>query len=741
LVLIKQLEKLEYETHLDISDFTGINTYGEHSDIAKHELRECENFNILSNGDLKNRNGSQYLKAASSASKRGATAVINDVVWDIGAEEYLITQEGNSFYYQALLTPANPVLIVELTAVPFTVSNTVQCEMFLNGDKLRIFHEGGNKIIEWDGAAFVGRSMGIVKPVILAVDVTGAGNLTGKYTWGVEKVYQVSGVDQVASTPNRYTTARLINSTGTIDSKQAVITIEDTDLDNDTLWTHIRLWRSYNQNTDYSSTENPIDASGLPSELYEVALITKAEIEAGSLAAIATSTTLPVGNANVTAGNPGSVYTITDDCLDEELGELVDIDRIELSPLPAARTGAEHSNKIWVANVNDSTLDDDSGDNIYYSLWAGTKYSELYDPQQFIPTGRHGQKILKLISFEKDLIFLKEGKTGRIVDGNVSLNAEILDHRIGVKHKNAVEYIPGIGICGITTDNSDFKIFGFDYLWGNSVNGLEISKSLRNETKAMTIANISIMYLNGNIHLSDGTGNIWCLNTEQGKGWTKHVYPMNSLSERLFSFANETRGCVVSQSTHLVEIDDSTIVSDINTLNDVTVVMPVHWIAYKFRVNDGEHLLELDYFSFMGKMQYDTVAIPFINGVSWPLKTTDTETQFLTRPNIYAANTELRDKEYAVYFEPSTIGTYLYQVPVGNYIHFKVKSTAPCTVRTNKLWCVVDEDNGWGEFDPFQIHGTSRTSPAWGKDKLIETGSAPDTYTESGSESDTITEG
>jgi len=739
--LIKQLDKTEYETHLDVSGFTGINTYGEHSDIAPHELRECENFNILSNGDLKTRNGSQYLKAASTPTKRGATAVINDVVWDIGAEEYLITQEGNSFYFQALLTPADPVLIAHVISGTFTVSNTVQAEMFLNGDKLFIFHEGGNKIVEWNGSIFVGRSMGIVKPVILAVTVAGAGNLTGKYTWGVEKVYQVSGTDQVASTPNRYTTARLINATGTIDSKQAVITIEDTDLDNDTLWTHIRLWRSYNQNTDYSSTENPIDAAGLPNELYEVALITKAEIEAGSLTAIATGTTLPVGNANVTAGNPGSVYTITDDCLDEELGQLVDIDRIELAPLPAARTGAEHSNKIWVANVNDSTLDDDSGDNIYYSLWAGTKYSELYDPQQFVKTGRHGQKILKLISFEKDLIFLKEGKTGRVIDGNVALDSEILDHRIGIKHKNAVEYIPGIGIAGITTDNSDFKIFGFDYLWGNSVNGLEISKSLRNETKAMTVANISLMYLNGNIHLSDGTGNIWCLNTEQKKGWTKHVYPMNSVSERLFSFANETRGGVVSQSTHLVEIDDSTVDTDINTSDDSVDTMAVHWMTYKYRVNDGEYLLEVDYFSFMGKLQYDAVAIPFVNGVSWPLKTSDTETQFLTRPNLYNSNTELRDKEYAVYFEPSTIGTYLYQVPVGNYLHFKVKTTAPATVRTNKLWCVVDEDNGWGEFDPFQVHGDSNTDPAWISNIIQETGSASDTYQETGSASDTVQEG
>jgi len=715
---VQQIQKKEYETHLDIREHIGINTFGEHSELFPGEMRECEDYEITSSGHLKSRSGSQFLKAASSPTKRGSTDIVEGVTWDIGAEEYVITQEGTSFYSQALLTPADPVLIAHVVTGGFTVSSTAQADMFLNGDKLFIFHTGGNKIIEWSGSVFTGRSMGLSYPVLLAVATSGAGNITGKYTWGVEKVYQVSNIDKVASTPNRYTSGRLINALGTITAKKVLLTIQDAELDNDNLWTHIRLWRSVNQDTNYDNVEQVVDAAGVNDELYEVALITKAEIEAGSLTAIATGTSLPVGNANVTAGNPGSVYSITDNCLDEELGGLHDIQRIELIPLPAANTGAYHRNRIYVSDVNDATLDDDSGDNIYYSNWAGTPYAEMYDVDQFVKTNRDGQKILKLISFEKDLFGLKEGKTGRLQDGNPNLEFEVLDHRTGIKHKNMAAHIPGIGICAVTTDHGDFKVMGFDHVWSNTINGIEISKNLRTQTVALTGANVSIIYLNGKIMLSDGAANVWVLNVEQRRGWSKFTYATNSLSQLLVTFGNESRGAIVNKSTHVVEIEISTIDTDINTSTDLSEVIEPFHTTHKYSVEDGSFLMEFDYYVLMGAFQYPVYGIPYVNGLAWPLKVSETETEFVSSPDVNFENAELRDKEYRLYIKPSTVGDFVSQVPVGNFLHYKIKTTAPSTIKTNKQFCVVDEEPGWGDFDPFRTN-YGLTLPAWASNYIL----------------------
>jgi len=821
---VQDIETKEYQTHLDIPRFDGMSTHNEHGDNSVTELRDTKNLIILSDGGMIGRNGSQYLKATSSPAKRGSTSVINAISWDIGDDEYLITQEGDSFYYQKLTaTVGNPTLIAHVVSGTFTVSNTDPADMFLSGDRIYVFHTGGNKIIEYDkDGGFTGRPMGITKPVISTIAVIGGGGVFGKYTWGVEKVYQVSGVDKVGSTPNRKYTTRKVNVfSATSNNSQIKLEIRADELDDDNLWTHIRLWRSKNQNTNYDDNENPIDATGLPEELYEVALITKAEMQAGSLTAVATGKTseithvsagytncvagdigkavvggtsstsgtllaynnstrkwlvnlaetddytaseaitittgtgagtldatdfqidhlLPVGNSNVTAGSPSSVYSITDSCNDDELGELVDLDRIELSPMPSATVGAYHDDKIFVADVTDKSYDDDSGDNIYYSLWGGTKYSELHDPQNFIKTGRHGQKITRLLSFENDLIVFKEGKTGRVQDGDVTNGFDIIDPLIGVEHRNFAENIPSIGICAITNDNGDFKIFGYDYIWSSYLNGLELSRPLREETSAMTGANVSIRYLNGNLLISDGAANIYCLNAEQKKGWTKHVYTMNGVSERLFTFANGSRGGVVSKSTHLVEIDVDGVEDDIDTSDDLSKIIPVDYTTYKFRSNDGFHLMEFDSYSVMGKFKYNVTLIPFVNGVTWPLKTTDTETRFLTQPNLYTTYPNLRDKEHRCYVEPATIGDYSWQVPVGNFMHFKIKTYAPCTIRQNKLWCVIDEEPGYEEFDPFQMQGSYRVGPDWARRTIQETGSAANTIQESGSQSDTIQEG
>ncbi len=720
---VKKKQSMTYETEISTTGYLGRNSWGNHSALRPNESQSLINWDLFK-GDseeyVKSRYGSAYLKKASSPTKRGSTSVINAITWDIGAEEYLITQEGNSFYYQALLTTADPVLIVHAITGSFTVSDTTQAEMFLSDDKIYIFHSGGNKIIRWTGSAFVGIEMGLNYPVISSVDVTTAGIITGSYTIGVELVYQVSGVDIFASTPNRYTTGRILAVTGTIASKRILLAISATVLDATPVnWTHLRVWRSKNKNTDYTDPLNPIDPQGIDNELYEECLMTKAEINAGSLTAIATGSTLPLGNAGVTAGKPAGIYTITLNNADSVFSVLTDISRIELLPMPNASCGCFHAGLIFVANTNDSTLDDASKNNIYYSLYAGTRYSTQYNPLNFIGTSRDGQQMVKLISFEKDLIGIKEAKTGRLPNGDITLKFETTDHRIGIFNKNLARVIPGVGIVAITNDFSDFRIFGYNLIWSSIANGIEISLPIRVETAAMTAANVSFAYVNGKLMISDGTGIVYVLHNKEQRGWTTYSFPMNSLAQRLFAFANGSRAAVVSKSTHLVEIEISTSTTDVSTADDVTTnLITLTETGYRFQMDEGKANLEQMKLDVTAELSAPLVAIPYVNGTPWPLATSTTSTKLVPDPAIYGITTGLRDGDYTLYTSPATIGQFQWCRLRGNFIHYTLTTTAPAIMRTKKLTCIVDTNRGFGDFDPFQKYIYANKYPVWNADVL-----------------------
>lgn len=749
-----------YEANLKVDKYLGRNSWGSHSALSADESRELVNWDIFvgPGGDyLRSRRGSRFWRGE-APTKRDSTAIKNAITWDIGEGEYSITQEGTSFYAQPLLTPDNPVRILAVGGGDLSVAYSTQAEMFISGDKLYVIHPGGNKIIEWNEVTslFEGYTAGMTYPFISSIATANAGVITGSYTLGIEKVYQVGGKDRMASTPNRNSTARIIAVTGTIASKKIKVTIQAFELDSDSLWTHVRFYRSKNKNTDVTDPNNPIDGQGTDDELYEEALITRAEMGLASLSSIAVSDELPVGNAGTQAGKPAGIYTIEVNNADSVFLILVGLDEIELLPIAAASVGCFHAKRIFVSGINDERLDDRSRNNIYYSNLSGSKYASQYNPLNFIDTGRDGQKMTKLLSFEKDLIGIKESKTGRLPSGNVDFAFEILDQGIGVSDKNFATFIPAVGIAAITNDYKDFRIFGYDLRWTKDAvsfdistpvraerQALDISIPIRAETAAMDAETVSFAYANGKVLISDGTGVFYALHQKEKRGWTKYEFMMNGVVGRVFTFANGTRVGVVSPSTYLMEIEVEGLDADDNSNDDsLGNLFTLSETGYRFQSGEGAHILEHNYLAIEASLSAVMTAAPYLNGLAWPLTSLETETELTPAPTIYNPGSGLQDREYRLYLTPANIGNVLWGRMVGNYLHYVLRTTAPAICRSKRLCCDIDEDGiSFGSFDPFQGIGDEPVGPAPTVD-LINGGLNNEAITDSidgGYEDETIT--
>ena len=277
----KRLEPKRYEAELPIGDFEGINTFGPHSMIPPSQLRDVSNYDLYPNY-MKSRRGSVNLQTLGT--KLSSKDVANGVKWAITTSEYVIIQLINGatteFWWAQILTAQTAfVQIAKLSGGNLTTSTNDPADMTISGNRLFVFHPSGNLIIEWNGAAFVGRPMGLDKPYLTSLAGTGSSSLNGRYVIGVEFVYQVAGVDIVASSPNRKTFAgkRLYV---TVVNQNISVTFDVVNLPvspND-YWTHARVWRSKRLDIDYTDPLNPIDAAGLEDELYPEQLITKAAI-------------------------------------------------------------------------------------------------------------------------------------------------------------------------------------------------------------------------------------------------------------------------------------------------------------------------------------------------------------------------------------------------------------------------------------------------------------------------------
>lgn len=677
-------------TTLTMGGFTTVNLFDPHSKILPNQLRSCKNYDLYPNGYMKSRRGSANLQT--TIQKLGDRNVLEGVTWDLGTTEYAIVQilnsggTGSEFWWAAIdPTPTAWTQIQTLTAVNFTMANTTASDMFLSGGRLYVFHDLGNFILQWSGTAFVARPMGLAQPKITSLAAAGgAGNLTGKYTYGIELVYQVGGVDIVASTPCRKTSAgRLLSITVAAQNVQITVNSAALPASPGDYWTHVRLWRSLNQNIDNTDPLNPVDAAGLPDELYPVALVTKAALVSAS-------------------------YVITDSTPDTDLpGDLtseypiLSIDRIELSPLPAALIGTYHRDRIWCSRVTSDTTQSE----LHYTTSAGDAYAEQYKATQVVRAeSGDGQKVMKILSFEGDLIAIKEAKTGRVRDGNPDIPFEVLDHATGIKHKRLAKFIPKMGICAVTNDAGEFKIFGYDLRWSNVRNEIDLSRVIRTQTSALTPDYVSFLYINGKLLVCDGVKTIYALHVKEGMGWSVYEYALTT-AQLVLTFSNGSRACVISKNAYVVEIEKEGLSTDIDTSSDSAVSIRPEYTPARFQSRDGRDVLEFCCYSIMAEASADFEAVPFVNGRSWPEPSEEVTTRLTPPASAYSVASPSLEREYRLYLE---------QRPIGPFQHFKITTTAPCTIHSQSLICFVDElGMGAGTFDPFANLSDADATPDW----------------------------
>lgn len=690
----RKIKSQEIERELDVPRYLGRNSFGRHQTLAPGELRDCLNWDIFpgkERDELKSRNGTAFIRPASGSTKWAATAQRSSVVWDTGTNEYAIIQAGTDLYSQNLTTPANPVLITNFADGAFSLgSSDTAVDMFVHGDRLFIFQTAGNYVVEWFPATsnFKARAMGMAYPWISGFSISSGGAVVGRYVYAVELVHQVAGADILVSSPNRkFLSTRTIADTGTVENDYVGVVISSTVLDASSLWTHVRLWRSKNLNPDTTDPLNPIDAQGLPEELYEVALVTRAEINAAALAAVAT-TGLPPGNAGVFAGKPGGVYTIRDNNTDDALFNLIGLERIELLPIPAASCGCLLNGRIWV--------DGGTTDDIRYSNQEGTKYSELYNPLNIISTGRDGTLIKKLVAFERDLLVLKESKTGRILGGDVDQQFEVLDHRVGVSQRQNGEYLPGIGICAITSDTRDFKIFTMGLVWTSQLNGVEISRPIREDLATANLNGTAFKYCNGRLWLYVGAAAVQfhILHIQSGRGWTRYYFP-GTWDEytSVFTFSGGSRIAMAHAVSYTIEMDISSATTDVSSTGTGTtgITIPLTHIAHMYQEDHGRNILEFNWYSLAGYFNAAVYGTPYVNNVAWPAGT-PVQTAFTLSYSGYTSS-ENRDGEYRLQLPTATVDGLLWQRYMGYFLHVRIDTVAPATIRHEKMRVTVDDDD------------------------------------------------
>lgn len=695
----KRMKPTRVEKTIPVQDYHGISTFGPHSTLPLEILRDARNYDFFP-GYLKSRRGSTNLQT--TGQKFASKDVINSIPWAIGSNEYEIRQvinAGATEFHWCQIRPATTAhaQILSLSGPPLTTPTTAVADMKVSGTRLYVFHTTGNFIIEWNGAAFVGRPMGLQKISLTSLAATGASSLSGRFTVGVELVYRSAGADIVAGSPNRKTSGgkrleiTVSNQNILVQLDAATFPAPGTPGD---FWTDVRAWRSFSQDADYTNPLNPPDVQGLPDELYAEQLISRAALT-------------------------GAGYQITLSKLDAELPAdatseypVRTISDIELQPIPASPTGAYHRGHIWVA--------DPSNGAIYYSNSAGDAYAEAYDPLNVLRAEKgDGQLTVALIPFEADLVILKEAKTLRVPNGDPNTGTEVLDSTIGVNHIKLATFVPKVGICAITNDQGDFRILGYDQRWTNEWANQEISRPIRTQTAAMALAPdyVSMAYVNGKLLLSDGSGLMYVFHAKEGKGWAPYAYPMNGLAQVVRTFAKGARCMVCSRSTYIVEIEIDGLDTDINTASDQAGDIACSMTYARFQSGDGRDVLELDYLSVVAQLSSNLSCTPFVNGYPWPLKTEERPTHFTPDVGAYAAGDAGLEREYRAMLEERALG---------QYHHFRLDTSAPATIHTTEWHGFVDTAGmGDGTFDPFSRLDDLSVTPDWLDGDILDAGGGP----------------
>jgi hypothetical protein len=692
----RRVKETRYETDIPIEDYAGISTFGPHSTLPLEVLRACVNYDILP-GYLKSRRGSTNLQGLGQ--KFATKDVLNGRTWAIGAAEYEIQQVQNGsttefWWAQILPTTTAHAQIMTLAGAALTTSTAAIADMKVSGNKLFLFHATGNSIVEWNGTAFVARSAGLPRISLTSLAGSGSSSLSGRYTVGAELVYQPDGADLVAGSPNRKTSGgRRLEVT--VSGQNILVQLDaatfpgvGTAYD---YWTHVRVWRSLNQNLDLTDLLNVPDVQGLPDELFAEQLIDRATLI-------------------------GAGYQVTLSKLDSELPAdgtseypALSLNGIELLPIPASATGAYHRDRIWVA--------DPLNGSIAYSNSAGDAYAEQYNPLNVLRAERgDGQLVIALIPLEADLILLKEARTLRVPNGDPDAGIEGLDAAIGISHIKLATFVPKVGICAITNDQSDFRILGYDLIWTSAFAGQDVSRAIRTQTALMAASPtfVSMAYANGKLTLSDGTGTLYVLNAKEQKGWGTYQYPMNGAAQAVMTFAKGSRMLVASRSTYLVEIEVDGLNTDIDTASDVAAEIALSHTLSRFQSGEGRHVLEMENLSIVAQLSSNLRAFPFANGYPWPNKVTEKEATFVPDVGAYAAGDAGLEREYKLYLEDRL---------VAQYHHFRIETSAPATIHTTNWRGIIDETGmGEGTFDPFATLSEATTTPEWLRTAILDAG-------------------
>lgn len=327
---------------------------------------------------------------------------------------------------------------------------------------------------------------------------------------------------------------------------------------------------------------------------------------------------------------------------------------------------------------------------------------------------------------------MKEGKTGRIRNSDPDQGWTLIDETIGISHKEFAQFVPGVGICARVNDQADFRILGFDLEWRSMFGGQQVSRPIRELISKFDADDVDFLYINGKLMISGGKGVLLVLATEQQAGWSTYEYPLDGLSEAVFTFAEGTRALVINGGQPVIEIeatdgDDDYINTDYSIDTDQDINIGLELTTWRFQELKGRALMEERFLSIVAKASTQLMAVPYVNGKLW-----GQVFGLLLNPLDYP-DLALRETEYQGYEEFRAIG---------NYIHYVVTCSAPCTIYSIMLNTLIQRNNIRPGFDPFELLAAATVMPPWTQtgDTIEETGTAPDTITETGTAPDTITE-
>lgn len=712
-----------------INEFVGLNTFGPHADLRPGEFRDLKNFDNF--GDyIKTRRGSKVLITDFCPAQN----ILSHAVFDAGDKEYAVIQQtdnvNSEFRFVELIAGGTWTDVVQkddLTS--FTMPITSKVDMFVSNQKVYIFHAAGNSILEFDDPTFpdgfVRRKMGLPGPQITSIVITDEAvadrGLDGKRVWAAELVYKntdvTPNVDIIVSGPNRailvvdpsFKEGRFAYASGTAKEYTVKIspTLNDgtliTDIENSN-WTHIRLYRSKDVTTATNAVpdlQGPAEIIGRDDELFQVQEIDKTTF----LATLS-----------------GGVYTFDLDFVqDDDVPFPLDVitgSRLDMYPMPPADIGTFHRNRIWVSGVTmfpgpaGAYALDSIEAKIFYSPETNTQYSESVQALNAIESEPgDGEKMKKLVSFQEDLLGIKEGKTGRVPYGDPDSGWVTEDHVIGISDKDFAQFVPNVGICAIVNDQQDFRIFGYDLAWHSDFAGLQISRPIRDIISTFSATDLDFLYMNGKLFISGGQGLLLVLAVEQKRGWSIYEYPFNNLSETVFTFNEGRRALVLNGGQRGIEIEVDDLDTDYDATIDQTVAMEYFITTHRWQELGGRALIEQRWISMVAILRTNASFQPFVNGKLW-----DVPFNLLLDPTAYPF-AELQETEYQGYSEFK---------PVGNYIHYDISGKAPATIYSIMLNCLVQRHQIAPGFDPFEILEFVDRKPPWNSDLIIKDAATED---------------